>query len=245
MNRIDPRLMRQSPEILALCSWLEKPTGRRTAYWALSIPPATGIVLDVAQRTRLAIRVVAVGVIFQAVAIAGMFYAGGKSLMRAIDESLRQYQEQLHPAAAVAAGGGGGRTAGGEVDVNDQQHAEGGDESLRAAKKKVKRMMIFAVQTAAMVFVMLLFAVCTEYGVAAPLLLFILPMAYVPLVWNIVHIQLHAGRSTVRGGSSRRLISASGNFRRTSLFRRSMSRRASSVYRSLSGKLQQQVVPTR
>ncbi len=236
--------MRQSPEILALCSWLEKPGGRRTSYCALSIPPAIGIVLDAAHRTRLAIRVVAVGVIFQAVVIAGMFYAGGKSLMRAIDESLRQYQEQFQEAAA-AAGGGGGGTDEGETDGKfDDQQAEGGDEPLRAAKKKVKRMMIFAVQTAAMVFTMLLFAVCSGYGIAAPLLLFILPMAYVPLVWNMVHIQLHSGRSTVRGGSSGRLISASANFRRTSLLRRSMSRRASSVYRSLSGKLQQQVVPT-
>ena len=234
--------MRQSPEILELCSWLEKPAGRRTSCSALSTPPAVGMALLAAHRTRLAIRVMAAGVVCQAVLIATMFFAGGKSLTRAINESLRQHQER-HPYVAR-----GNVTDEGEEEVRfdgGEHMVRGGDESLREAKTKIQRMMVFAVQTAVQVFLMLLFAVSSGYGVAAPLLLFILPMGYVPLVWNIVNIQVHAGRSTVRGGSSRRLISASGNFRGTSsLLRRSMSRRASSVYRSLSVRLQQQVVPT-
>lgn len=127
--------------------------------------------------------------------------------------------------------------------ISSSAYGGGEDEPLLAAKRKVKRMTFFAVQLSAGVFTMMLFSVYTAYGTAAPLPLMVAPMTLVPLVWGMVNIQLHAGRSENRGGrfSRRPLIVASGlqnnNTRRTSsMFKTTISRRASSIYCTLSGK---------
>lgn len=70
-------------------------------------------------------------------------------------------------------------------------------------------------------------------------------VTFVPLVWDIVNVQLHAGRSKVRNRSPPGVLGSAikGGYLRSSPFRgRRLSRRISSVYLAFSGK--QHVVPT-
>lgn len=72
-------------------------------------------------------------------------------------------------------------------------------------------------------------------------------VVFVPLVWDIVNVQLHAGRSKIRSGSRRGLFASAitGRYRRSSqLLGRTLSRRVSSVYLAFNGAGNQQVVPT-
>lgn len=196
--RIDPRLMRRSPDVLAISSRMEKPAGRWAACSALSIAPAVGLVLDFADLRNAGMRAVAVGILFQAMIIGATFTIGGRSLVSAIDDSLQQHQQQrretataLTAATATTAATGGG-TEGGDGGANKgEQGDEGGygadgdcdgglvsdagDQPLVAARKKVKRMMVFALQNVAMVMTLLLVTVFTGYGVAAPLPFFMVP----------------------------------------------------------------------
>lgn len=266
--------MRQCPELLIASSCLETPAGRYVSCGAISIAPSAGLVLVVGGHNDLAIKTISMGIVFQAAVIAGSFWKGGKSLIAAIDASLRQHKRQQQMVRTImttmtttkttATGEGNGTERGGSAkDVVAPQQAGdssnnnsyndsgsrtygGEDESLLGARRKVKRMTFFAVQLAAGVFSMLLFSVYTVYGTAAPLPLMVVPMALVPLVWIMVNIQLHTGRSEERGGrlSRRRLVVGSGlhNTRRTSMFKTTISRRASSIYCTFSGKAT--VVPT-
>lgn len=177
--------MRRSPEVLALSSQMEKPAGRRAAFWAVSIAPSLGTVFTLAGLNQYAMKAVAVGIIFQAVAIGATFWVGGRSLVGAINESLRQHQQQRRETVTVltAATAVTGTTRGG-ADENDQDGGDvsgdnfvpgAGDQPLLAAKKKIKRMTIFALQNVVVVMSMLLVTVFTDYGVAAPLLLYMTP----------------------------------------------------------------------
>lgn len=172
--------------MLALSSWMEKPAGRRTVCWAMWIAPGVGMILDLAGHSHYAMKTIAVGIIFLAVIIGATFWVGGRSLIGAINESLRQYQQQQQEtataltAATTAATG----ATGGDRDENEQEEVDvaggglvpgEGDQPLLAAKKKIKRMMIFVVQNVVTVMTMLLLTVFTDYGVAAPLLLFMVP----------------------------------------------------------------------
>lgn len=55
--------------------------------------------------------------------------------------------------------------------------------------------MVFCAQMSLQAYALLLFSISTEYGTAAPLVFFGVQMAILPLVWHVVHVQLHAGRS--------------------------------------------------
>ncbi|CAN0110918.1 unnamed protein product [Pylaiella littoralis] len=248
---IDPQLMQQYPEMLKTSSWLQTPIGRYVVCGAISAAPGVGLALIIAGRNDLAIKVMSVGVVLQAVIVAGSFWKGGRSLVKAIDVSLQQHLlqqqmvmtmmstlettiiEQEDTTARV-----------GTVEEDVMMQGGGEDESLLGAKRRVNRMVTFALELTAGESSVLLFSVCTTYGTAAPLPLFVAPMALLPLIWDIVNTQLHAGRSKVRdGGSSGRRLSVQTSLasRRNSTRKSSISRRASSIYSSLSGKVQ--VVP--
>eukprot|EP00903_Cladosiphon_okamuranus_P014086 g13093.t1 len=262
---IDPRLMRRSPEVLAISLWMEKPFGSRVTCSMMWIAPLVALIFDLAGLTHHGMRAMAVGILFLAVAIGITFVIGGSSLVNAINESLRQQEQQRQKTAtaltvATAVTAGTGRTRGDRDEDEQENDAPGGgdggggslalpgegDQSLLAARKKVVRMMVFALQNVVMVIVALLVTIFTGYAVAAPLPIYVVPVTYVPLVWDIVHVQLHAGRSKVRSRSRRGLLAASvnGRYRRPSrLLGLNLSRTASSVYLAFVGN-QQQIVPT-
>ena len=186
--------MRRSPEVLGICSRMEKPSGRRAAFGAMSIAPAVGLIFDIAGLTHYAMRAVAAGILCMAVIISVSFWVGGRSLVNAINDSLRQHYQQRQETATVltaatAATGG----TGDDADENEQDGGRGGiaavgglvpsagDEALLAAKRKTKRMMIFVVQNVVMVVCMLLITICTGYAVAAPLPIFLVPSEYARL----------------------------------------------------------------
>lgn len=256
--------MQQYPEMLKTSSWLQTPIGRYVVCGAISAAPGVGLALIIAGRNDLAIKVISVGVVLQAVIVAGSFWKGGRSLVKAIDVSLQQHllQQQMVmtmmstlETTIIGQEDTTARVGTVEEDVmmqggGDDNHyfsscAPGGeDESLLGAKRRVNRMVTFALELTAGESSVLLFSVCTTYGTAAPLPLFVAPMALLPLIWDIVNTQLHAGRSKVRdGGSSGRRLSVQTSLasRRNSTRKSSISRRASSIYSSLSGKAQ--VVP--
>lgn len=187
--------MRRSPEVLALSSKMETPAGRRAACLALSVAPSVALFLDLAGLSPYAMKVTAIGIVFQAVLIAVTFWVGGRSLLRAIDESLRHHHQQRREtataltgatAATAATGGTGwtGETVGGEEENEEKSGNTAGigslttgsdDQPLQAAKKKIVRMIAFALQTVVVVMSMLLVTICTDYGVAAPLPFFMVP----------------------------------------------------------------------
>ncbi|CAN0492482.1 unnamed protein product, partial [Hapterophycus canaliculatus] len=85
--------------------------------------------------------------------------------------------------------------------------AERGRDRLLAARKKVRWAMVFCAQMSLQAYALLIFSVCTEYGTAGPMILFGIQMTILPLIWHIVHIELHAGRSKPaarRGGGGQR-----------------------------------------
>lgn len=88
--------------------------------------------------------------------------------------------------------------------------AERGRDRLLAARKKVRWAMVFCAQMSLQAYALLIFSVCTEYGTAAPLVLFGIQMTILPLIWHVVHIELHAGRSTpgTRGRGGGRGVAA-------------------------------------
>lgn len=157
----------------------------------MSVPAGVGLILNVAGFGQYAAKAVAVGILFLAVIIGSTFCVGGRSLVKAINESLRQHhQRQLQETATALTAGTAATGATGENgDENEQQdggdRADGrrsgltapgaGDQPLLAARTKIKRMMIFALQTVVMVMSMLLVTIFTGYGVAAPLPLFLVP----------------------------------------------------------------------
>lgn len=179
--------------MLAIASRMEKPAGRRAACTAMWIAPAVGLILDLADLSHYGMRAVAVGILFLATVIGTTFTIGGISLVNAINESLRQHEQQrqetataLKAATAVAAttrgdededeqADGADRAAGGGGGGGDLTLPGASDRPLLAARQKVVRMMVFAIQSVVMVMVLLLVAIFTGYGVAAPLPLYLVP----------------------------------------------------------------------
>ena len=174
--------MRKSPQVLRISRWLETQAGHIAAYGLVSISPVSAIVFDLNSHPEVAIKVTAAGIILLCLGMPVVFWVCGSSLVRGIDESLR-LQQRVHAA----------RTTWGSEDglknIQSVQH------DLKAARTKVKRMVAFSLFICGNVIVVLLFAVCSKYGTAAPLLLFATPMALFPSIWNSINIQLHGRRS--------------------------------------------------
>jgi len=176
--------MRKSPEVLRICQWLETPAGHRVAYGLVSISPVCTIVLDLVNHPETAMEVLAAGIIaLCGLCMPTMFWVCGRSLIRAIDESVRQ-QQQNRQETLVAHGK--------EDEGHERKHSR-----LMRARQTVKMIALTAFVVCGKVTGLLLFAVCSRYGTATPLLLFALPMCIIPALWSILHIQLHAGRTKV------------------------------------------------
>lgn len=175
-SRSDPRLLRESPEILAASNWLQSPTGKMAAYSVGGIHGIVGAVVAILGHTETAVRILATGDGCLGCISALTFWYMGKFLLAAIDKSLLR------------------NTA------PEQDSAGGRDSALLKARKKVVRVISFFVQQCIMGSSMLLFSAHSKYGTEAPLLLFCVPFT-MPVAWNMVCTQLFAGRSKLRGSS--------------------------------------------
>lgn len=147
----------QNTQALAISQWLEKPTGLRVALSVISIVPVVAVVLDIVGLTVMGVKLASVGNIFFGWMLLVVFWICGKSLMRAIDESLEHQKE---------------RTGNDHTAANERG-------KLVAAKKKTAKMLGFVLQQVVMISIVNSFAVFSDYRTAAPLLLFGLPMALV------------------------------------------------------------------
>ncbi|CAN0037175.1 unnamed protein product [Ectocarpus sp. 12 AP-2014] len=220
----DRRLMQRSPEVLRIRYFLESSRGQAATYGLVSIAPTVAVALGAWGHQITAIKVVSAGILVLSGAMIASFMVCGRSLMHAIDESIRQKQEHqaqrqevprrkvLHKKTTGEVvleeeedeGAQPGETRSIRISINNTPVA---DFALLAARTKVKRVMLFAFSTVVQVDGLLLFAICSKYGTAAPLLLFASPITLVPPIWNMINIQLHAGRSRARRCSSGMLIS--------------------------------------
>lgn len=184
--------MRESPEVLAVCSWLETTVGNRVAHTTVSVAPIGALALTASGRDSVtAVKLVAGGVVALSVFIGVGFMVCGRSLLRAIDASLLLQHRRDSSVTQTTQKSDNRRrsssTSGGRSD-----------RSLSNARRKVRIVVIFAIVLCIKVASILLFAICTEYGAAAPLLMFLAPMTFVPPIWNVINIQLHAGRTQLR-----------------------------------------------
>lgn len=159
--------MQETPEILAISNMLERPVGQYTSYGVVCFGGVIGTVLAAANRGQAAILVATVAFIFLCVACNVIIRKCGTSLVSTIDGSL-QNTSGNHQAAEGAPEEGTSHKA--------VAKKEGGDLNLLAAGKKIKMAMSVCLMMAVQTIIMLLFAIFSGYGLAAPLLFFGVPM---------------------------------------------------------------------
>lgn len=210
----------RSPIYLALIP--NNNSSRSFLETALSSPVT--IILPLPLQT--AIKLVVVAFILLVVVADAIFWIFGTSLLRAIDTSLANAErssgdtvtasvrasaravvggadeESILSGSLSSAGTRGGRRTRERRASSARESADAGRNLLHAARKKVRRSMAFCGLMSFQGYVLLTFSCSTGYGTGAPLVLFGVQMSVLPIVWHMVHIQLHAGRSTRRSGGS-------------------------------------------
>ena len=192
MCRNDRRVLQASPEVLRVSRWLETRNGHYITYSLVLIAPLGGVILALANYREEAVKMVSAGVLVLATSAMLLFSVCGRSLLRGIDESLKnqqQKQEQLQQLGVIRVNVEGKR-----VSVSPQDRG-GSDAMLLAARKKVKMVVIFVVISLVLVDCTLIFAMASRYGIETPLVLFVSPMSLVPPIWNIVNVTVHRGRT--------------------------------------------------
>ncbi|CAM9397948.1 unnamed protein product, partial [Pylaiella littoralis] len=107
----------------------------------VSVAPAVSVVFDLGGRTESALRLITVGVIVLCFAVAGTFLVCGKSLVRAIDESIRQQQPKLLEGNFSAVDENCVAAVGGSLKPSTSV----ANAKLPAARRKVKIVITFAV----------------------------------------------------------------------------------------------------
>lgn len=87
--RNDPRLMRETPEILAIAEALERPAGQYTSYGVGSIGGMVGTILVAANHSQAPVKVAAVAFMLLRVGCNLLIWKCGTLLMATIDKSLQ------------------------------------------------------------------------------------------------------------------------------------------------------------
>lgn len=160
--------MQETPEILAISNMLERPVGQYISYGVVCLGGVISTILATAKRAQAAIIVAAAAFICLCVACNVIIRKCGKSLVRTIDGSLQNTAGSPSSAAA-----GAGR---GEGNKDTPATKKEGDPNLLAARKKITMAMSICLSMALQTIVMLLFAIFSGYGLAAPMLFFGIPM---------------------------------------------------------------------
>lgn len=226
--------MRDTPEMVMVSNALERPVGQWISNSLVSIGAVIGTILAAAKHSQAAIRAASVAFMFLIFSSILIIWKCGSSLVRTIDISLEKSVKARDAISSVTTPVSG---------RHDHDKAGGGkqedpirDPRLLGARKKIKKAMSFTLQMAVQTLAILMFAVVSKYGTAAPLILFGIPMGIVPLVWHFVNVQMHAGRSNIR---------PQGTSSGTSLLQRSgISRVIPSVFTSSLMRTTRLVVPT-
>ena len=164
--------MNRTPQMLELSSWLETPTGHYASYSAVSIIPAAAAILAVVDRPEAAMKMTAVAILFVGSSVAGVFWICGKSLTRVINESIEMKKKR-----------------------GEAQDGDDGNEDLLAARTKIGWTVGFITRQMILMDSILVFAIFSKYGTAAPLLLFDTPMVIITMVKHVIAVQLFSGRS--------------------------------------------------
>lgn len=100
-------------------------------------------------------------------------------------------------------GSHGGRGKRGTVGGAGRDAAEKRRRDMNDAKRKVKQAMMMCAQFSLQGYALLICSVFTRYGAAAPSVMFGIQMTILPLIWHVVHTQLHARRSKLGVGVGR------------------------------------------
>ena len=167
--RNDPRLMQETPEILAISNMLERPVGQYTSYGAVCVGGVIATILATAKRGQAAIVVSTVAFMCLCVACNVIIRKCGTLLVRTIEGSLQNAPGNCSPSAAAGAGREGDNH---ETAAAKKQR----DPNLLAARKKITMAMTICLSMALQTIAMLLFAIFSGYGLAAPVLFFGIPM---------------------------------------------------------------------
>lgn len=186
----DQRLMQGTPKILALSNALERPAGRYASYGVVCTGATISTILAVARHSQAAIKIAAIAFMCLVTACDIVIWRGGTYLVHTIDISLQQTQSEDRQGRGA---GPSSVTRGKRYSGERIEHS-----SLLAARKKMKIAMTFCMQLSAQIFAILLFAVFSKYGIAAPLILFGIPMGFAPQIWFSFNVQLHSGRTKRR-----------------------------------------------
>ena len=225
----DRRVLQRSPAVMRTSLWLESLVGHCVSYALMSIPPVGAFVLAIAGRTEAAVMVITFQVFVCAPCLSLAFLVLGKSLLSGIDESLERQQQRKQQLQSAGVAQENGKAHGTSL-----QDRSSGDPILLAARKKVKRVVMFAVSLPIQTSLILLFATVSRYGTETPLLFFFFPMTFTPPIWNLVNVTIHRGRTQL----SREPLSSTDI---SSYLRRRSSLSVSSILRFRS---QRQVVAT-
>lgn len=127
----------------------------------VSIAPCVSAILAAFAATETSVRVMSAGLLLVIVSNFSMFLVCARSLVNAIDKSLERKMEDQVEKGGAGPGGDDGKA---------------GDANLLAARKKIKNVMIVGTTISSTVLSTLSLAILTKWGVAAPLLLFGIPL---------------------------------------------------------------------
>lgn len=177
---------------------LESPVGQCTSYGVFCIGAVIATILAATNHPQAAVKVAAVPLMCLCVAVTLIIWKCGTLLVGTINRSLQNSAAgSSKPAGPILVAPGAEQRKDGDQDNASAvaRKRVGGHPHLLAARKKIKMAMSFCLSMAVHVMFLLMFAVGSEYGIAAPLLFFGIPMGLAPPFWFIFNVQLHAGRS--------------------------------------------------
>lgn len=175
-HRNDPRLMQETPEILAISNMLERPVGQYISYGLFCIGPAISTILAAAKQSHAAV-VVATGAFIFLIVVGNLIILKcGTSLLHTINQSLRRnsgHTQTIVSSTSAAAEAG--------QDENREKSAAAARKKqnpniLVVARKKITMALSICIVLALQTIFLLLFAVFSAYGKAAPLLFLAVPM---------------------------------------------------------------------
>ncbi|CAM9676003.1 unnamed protein product [Ectocarpus sp. 4 AP-2014] len=176
----DPRLIRETPEILTISEALGRPTGLFVSNTVMCVGPAVASVLAAAKSLQAACMVSAVAFLGLIVFCDFIILKSATALLQTVNKYLRNSVVRSERSNSIVAG------------------TVGSLQLLKAARTNIKFALYFCVVVSLLTFSIVMIGLFTTYGVTAPLIFFGIPHGFSPPVWFVFNVQLHAGRSRSR-----------------------------------------------
>lgn len=178
-------------------------------YGLVSMCPVTAIFLDMRDHTEIGIVSVLIALCIMTIIVTRIFCICGQAMIGAMDASLKQQEQKRRSSITEKASNNVANVTNG--GVQDSINVSQGDQNLLVARTKVKRVIALTVFLGVGFECLLLFDVCSGYGVAVPLLMFVGPLVLCFPIWIGINIHVHAGRSKAwEGKSSRQQLLSNG-----------------------------------